>query len=285
MVRRIVLTSLSDSGMLREGFHGTVGLRPLLAHERRILLLGKIKDFFANQKERKIQKNLSIIANPKAIKEERSAALDFIGSFEDPAIAVPGLLKRFNYSLEHGINDTREKEKAMAGVLNQKEKALPFIVEHIAGTDRIAWPLKILYQVGSDEEVVEALKKSLRFDDVSFDQAAVDKNYDILCYLRDHKLPNYTDKLAHFLVDPDERVRFAAVEALIEQVDPKIPSLVEHFLLDETSENRRIRKSVVDAFVKFGWTVAHREAFDSELVYEGVFLTKDNRLEDRSRAQ
>ena len=87
------------------------------------------------------------------------------------------------------------------------------------------------------------------------------------------------------MADPDERVRFAAVEALIEQKDSNIPELLERFLSDESSENRRIRKSVVDAFVRQGWGIKNTDVFSSELVVEGVFLTKNNTLEARSGAR
>ena len=37
--------------------------------------------------------------------------------------AVKSLLQRFDYSLEHGIRDTREKETAMKGILRFEKSA------------------------------------------------------------------------------------------------------------------------------------------------------------------
>jgi hypothetical protein len=244
-------------------------------------VISKIREFFAGQKSKKIDKNIALVKNPKAIKDDRWAALNYFSDFEDASVAVPALLLRFNFSLEHGINDTREKELAMEGILKHKDQALPFVTKHLNETDRIAWPLKILYKIGTEEQIVETLKGALKFGDVSFDRSAVDKNYDILCYLREHKLPGYTGKIGHYLTDPDERVRFAAVEVLIEQADQSIPALLERFISDESSENRRIRKSVIDAFASRKWKLARPEVFSSELITDGVFLTKDATIEVR----
>ncbi|MEZ4743617.1 MAG: hypothetical protein R3B45_14425 [Bdellovibrionota bacterium] len=65
-----------------------------------------------NRQEKKVAKNLKTILNPKAIKEERTAAIDYFCNMKNDEIAVPALLKRFEYSLEHGINDSREKKHA-----------------------------------------------------------------------------------------------------------------------------------------------------------------------------
>ena len=76
-------------------------------------ILNSIKEYFRDREQKKIERNLAIIKNPKAIRDERWAALEFIGSLEDPEVAVLGLMQRYSFSLEHGINDTKEKELLM----------------------------------------------------------------------------------------------------------------------------------------------------------------------------
>ena len=62
-----------------------------------------ISEFFGNIKkkrfERAVAKNKKLISNPKAVKEERVAALEYFGEIDEAEIAVPALLQRFNYSL------------------------------------------------------------------------------------------------------------------------------------------------------------------------------------------
>lgn len=239
------------------------------------LLGGKARD------ERRIQKALTLVKNAKAIREDRVAAIDYFKNLGDMQIAVPALLQRFEYSIEHGINDTREKESAMDGIVAYGQDALPLVKEHLITTNRIAWPIKILKALGHEEQVIEILKSALDFGDVAFDQIKVDKNYDILCYLRDYKLPGFTEKLAHFLVDHDERVRFACAEVLVDQDDPQVPELLERFIGDSSPDNTRIRQAVVEAFLRHQWPLKHPERFPDRRIVEGLIVNANNRLEIR----
>ncbi len=244
-------------------------------------MLKKWREYNESRRRKKNERSAAAIKNSKAIKEDRWAAIEYMKGLDEIEIAVPALLKRFDYSLENGITDVREKEMAYDGIVRYGNAALPFVQEHLRSSDHIAWPIKLLTQIGNEESLAESLKAALNFEDVAFDQAAVDKNYDVLCYLRDHQLPGFIGKIAHFLNDPDERVRFAAVEVLIEQKDPQVPRLVEHFIGDESSENRRIRQSVVEAFAQHGWKLANPEKLAPGLIVDGVVLTKDQTLEKR----
>ena len=217
----------------------------------------KIKDYFANRTANKIEKAGKLVKNSKAIREDRWGAIEYLKEIDDPDRAIPALLQRFEFSLEHGINDTREKELALEGIVKYSDLALPFLKLHLSATTRIAWPIKALKSLGKEDLVVEALKAALNFGDISFDQSAVDKNYDVLCYLRDYKLSGFTDQLTHFLVDPDERVRFAAVELILEQNEQRTSPALERFLIDDSSENRRLRQAVSQAFVERKWPVTN----------------------------
>ena len=238
-----------------------------------------LKSYFANRAQNKIARYTKLVKNPKAIKEDRQAALEYFISHKDPIVAVPALLERFEYSLEHGINDTREKESALNGIVKHKDAAIPIIQAQLLRTTKIAWPIKALNSIGQESLVIETLKTALNFTDVAFDQAQVDKNYDILCYMRDFKVPGFHKELAHFLQDSDERVRFAAIEALLEQGDDDIPAIVEPFLVDETNENRRIRQGVLDAFLTKKWKLKQKDRFANGHVVGNIFVNSHGILE------
>ncbi len=243
---------------------------------------GKIKDFNHSRKEKKIEKNIKIIKNAKAIRDDRLAALNFFKYLDDPQIATQALLQRFEYSLEHGINDSREKELALEGIVRHKEDVVPTVKEHLKQTNKIAWPIKILNKVSSEEVVAETLRGALNYGDVSFDQHIVDKNYDVLCYLADYQIEGLADQVKHFLNDPDERVRFATVEVLVRQNDDGIQNLLEDFLLDSSAENRRIRMTVIEAYIAKGWAVSNPKDYSEGPLVEGVFVTKSGKLERRN---
>ena len=238
-------------------------------------------DFRQGRQEKSIAKYTKVIKNPKAMKEDRWAALEYFKGLDDAPVSTESLLQRFEYSLEHGINDTREKDIAMEGITRHGQKSLPTIENHLKKTSRIAWPIKALAAIADEQKIVAILLGLLNFGDISFDRDLVDKNYDVLCYLRDYKFSGAAERLGHFLKDPDERVRFAAVEVLVEQDDKEIPSIVEHFLADESAENRRIRRSVIDAFVKHGWQLKNPDRFATGVVDQGIFVNKKGTLEQR----
>lgn len=242
-------------------------------------LFAKFKSYRDNQNHKKTEKAQKLIKNPKAAREDRWGALQFMAEYDDVAAAVPILLQRFEYSLEHGINDTKEKELAMKGIIAHGAKALPYLREHLTKTTRIAWPIKILKDIADDKVVVETLRAALDFKDVSFDQSAVDKNYDILCYLRDYNVPGLLNDLKHFLNDPDERVRFAAVEAIIEQDDPGVAHVLEPFLVDHSPENRRIKLAAITAFLKHHWKVQDPVKFNGLQIEPGIVLNPVGGLE------
>ena len=240
-------------------------------------------DFFKGSKgpsDSKIAKSAEIVKNPKAIRDDRVAAIDFLAEdVADPAKAVPPLLLRFEYSLEHGINDTREKEAVMAGIIRHQDAALPFVLEYLKTTTRIAWPIKILKALGnSDDHVVDCLLSVLNYNDVSFDQAQTDKNYDILCHLADYKKAGLAEKTLHFRKDPDERVRYAQAEVLTEQDFNEVSALLEEILADETPDNSRIRQTVIRKYLENGWTVGNPNHFPNRQVIGPVFINQENKL-------
>lgn len=247
-------------------------------------MIARIKKYFQERKKNKSAKLARMIKNKMALREDRQAALEFFQDGTDLETTIPALLARFEYSLEHGINDTREKELAMKGIVHFGKEAIPLIKEHLQNTHRIAWPLKILEKICDQEsEIVDVLLSALNFGDVVFDQAIVDKNYDLLCHLSGHKRAGLSAKVIHFIKDADERVRFAAAEVLAAQDDQSVASSLEPFLFDDSSENRRIRKSVMDAFIRNHWKVhSVPEGHNPSVpIIDGIFLDKEGFLGSR----
>lgn len=246
-------------------------------------LLSKYKSWRQAQQENQLAKAAKTAKNPKAIREDRWAALETLCHIEEPEKAIPALLQRFEFAIENGISDSREKDLAMGGITRFGDRAVPMVMSHLTDTTRIAWPIKILRTIGDDALVLEGLKKALNLGDTTFDQAQTDKNYDLLCHLVEFKLGSFAPELKRFLGDPDERVRFAAAEVLIEQNDPTVVPMLEVFLMDETVENIRIRQAVLRAFVERRWILTRPDLIPGGEVIPGVFVTGDKTLAVRGQ--
>jgi hypothetical protein len=236
------------------------------------------RTFNEKREKRSIAKNLKTIKNPKAIKDDRALAIDFFCNFKDPKIAIPALLQRFEYSLDHGINDSREKESTLKGIVSFGDKGKEIIEEHILSTLKIAWPLKIYEQLASEKELLDLLLSCLDYSEVDFDHNKLDKNYDILCRLRDFKITGEAQKVTHFLKQHDERLRFAAIELLLGQEDDDITKDLEKFIFDTSSENIRIRQAIIEKFIKENRKISNKKAVKFGPLTGGYILAEDYRI-------
>jgi hypothetical protein len=244
-------------------------------------LLNKFKKIREKSRQRTIQKQAKLVNNSKAIKEERLAAIEFFSNLNDATIAVPNLLARFKYSLEHSINDSREKENALAGIINFGEKAIPFLRENILKSEQIAWPVKVLEKIGTQDDIKTILWDCLDLEDVSLDSKKIDKNYDILCYLRDFKLPNSGENLLFMLDVHDERIRFATTEILLKQNEESIYRTLEKFITDEKTENTRIRQAILKHFAEIKRKIYDKTSLKIGPLIGNYFLAEDYKIKIR----
>ncbi len=239
--------------------------------------MGLFSNWGQNKQEKnkkRYEKMAKTVANRQLIKEERMAAIEYLASENEADEAVTALLGRFTFSLEHGIQDEREKNKAFEGILRHEEAAIEPVTRYLKEAENIAWPAKILAKLVDEDRMIELFKSCLDFEDTSFDLKSTDRNYDVLSYLRDYSVPNYKDKIAHFLTNHDEKVRFAAAECLIEQKYDGITSMLEKFVADTSSENIRIREVVLEYFVDNNLPISEPEKFEDGQVTNSIRVDK-----------
>lgn len=235
-------------------------------------------------KDRSIANNRKTALNRKTMHEERKAAIEFFCHLNQVEIVVPVLLERLCFSVDHGINDEREKEVAKNGILNFGEKSLPFVKEQLKNTTNIAWPVKIILKISSEKDLIDTLKSCLEYGDIEFDKDKIDKNEQILSYLQDYQLEDSGESLIHFLEAHNERVRFATVEAILSQKQESlIRNSLEHLMSDKSSENNRIRQKIADFYWQQGWPLEDKNNLEpEELLDIGFSISKTKHLEKKT---
>ena len=119
---------------------------------------------------------------------------------------------------------------------------------------------------------------NMSVEEVESDQKVVDKNYDILCYLRDFKLTDRGMKFLHFLKEHDERLRFAATEALLEQDSEEVYIELEKYLTDDSSENIRLLQAIAHKFIELNRPLSNRDLFEVGPLAPGLSVGKDYTL-------
>ena len=239
-------------------------------------LMGRWLEKWRTYQQKKHQGRLEsyekLIRKVNVHKQERRAAIQFFGNFDDDIeFSLRALLKRFDFSDDNSIIDGKEKEAALRGITSKGEAAIPIIKEYLKTKDHIAWPLKALLKLSDEKTVVQSLEESLDFSQVDFEQHKVEKNYDILCHLMDYDTPCDLEKIAHFLEAKDERVRYAATELLTDRGDEKVLPKLEPFVYDESAENRRLRTTILDAYVDRSWRLKDKLQF-SKLELDGFHI-------------
>jgi hypothetical protein len=181
-------------------------------------------------------------------RQEAIGALAAMGS----ADAVGALLRRFTFVVDPSMTDQEEKDLAFNGVLRAGRDAIEPIRAFVAKAESLAWPMKVIKEILSEEEYVEELVLWLSRWDVEYAKF-IDPKIQILVALEEVHGPQVRTAAERFLLDVNEVARFHAVGATLAQDDPEAIGPLLDCLLDE--ESLRVKHRIVDGFVARGWTV------------------------------
>jgi hypothetical protein len=151
-------------------------------------------------------------------KEQRLEAIESLQGVV-AEYSVPQLLKRFEISVDSGLQDNKEKEQCLKLIVEHGEKSKPFIKEVLSKQRKISWAIKIAEKIFSYDEYVNLLLVNLVAHMEVFDETSLERNEEILLALKDIKQSNekVVEKVSEFLKSRDDNVRMAALECLEEQ--------------------------------------------------------------------
>jgi HEAT repeat protein len=194
---------------------------------------------------------------------DRQEAIQALADMGTPD-AVTGLLKRFTFHMDPSITDQEEKESAFRGVLRAGKDAVEPVRAFAAKAESLAWPMKILKEIVSEDEYLKELLRWLARWDTEYSKF-VDPKVQLLAALEEHKDPAIRAAVEPFLEDVNEPARFHAAGALLAQEDDGAIGPLAHILGDE--ESVRVRNRVAEGLAARGWAVPvdEREAVSKGL--------------------
>lgn len=166
--------------------------------------------------------------------------------------AVEALLRRFTFQTDPSITDQEEKEEAFRGILRAGKDAIEPVRAFVAKAESIAWPMRILKEILSEDELVEELIVWLSRWDTEYSKFDEPK-LQILAALEDYRHEKIRAAVEPFFKDFNEPARFNAVATTFAQKDPEAVRPVIDLLLDE--ESVRIRAKVAEGFHSLGWEI------------------------------
>jgi hypothetical protein len=191
-------------------------------------------------------------ADKRAQAPDRWQSLRALGEMKS-AEAVEALLQRFTFRIDPSITDQEEKDLAMHGIVSSGEVAVEPVRAFMRQSASIAWPVKMLQQLVSAEELVGDLLALLSEMSTDYERDP-QRKIDVIMQLEDHRDARIRDAVQRFLEDANETVRFHAVQTLAGQAE--IDEAREAFLaLFTREESVRVRVRILDVCVERGWTV------------------------------
>jgi hypothetical protein len=223
----------------------------------------------------------NVAADKRAQNYDRQEAIQQLAAM-GTADAAAALLRRFTFIMDPSITDQEEKEAAFAGIVRAGREAIEPIRAFVAKAESLAWPMRVIKDIVSEEEFVDELLLWLSKWDTEYAKF-IDPKVQILVALeerRSEQASKVRAEVERFLLDVNEVARFHAVGAMFAQEEPEaIPALLECLVSEESV---RVKHRILDGFLARGWSVPEetREAVRKALP-SGTTVDADGHVKKR----
>lgn len=220
--------------------------------------MGLLSIFGKKSPEDIAKKHAARVADKRGYAPDRWESIRTLSELAHPD-AAKVLLQRFTFRTDPSITDQEEKELAFRGIVAAGEAAVPHIVTFLETSESATWPVKMLTAMLPEARVADEIVRALDATEPSYTKDP-QRKIQLLMELESRKSETALAAAARFLEDPNEGVRFHAVQGIGAQADlsPALDRL--HQLYDE-EESARIRSVILDAFIAhdhgFGADSAH----------------------------
>ena len=222
-----------------------------------------------------LAKHVARVANKRAQKHERWESIQVLAS-DGSDEALRALLTRFSIRVDPSITDGEEKNAAFLGVVQNGEAALAPVRDCLASSETLAWPLKILKEIQSEDEVTTILLELLATMDTEYERDP-QKKIDVIASLEERRDPRIVEAVTRFLEDMNETVRFYTVGAILaqEEADSALDALTNALLSEESV---RVRIRMLDGYVEHGWTLGGAKDEATKRMPTGYSLGKQGEV-------
>ncbi len=199
-----------------------------------------------------LKKHASRVANKRAQASDRWESILALSSMES-AEGVEALLVRFSFRVDPSITDQEEKDAVFQGIIGAGEVAEAPVRQYMAQTESIAWPLKILRRLLSDDQVTDTLLSLLEGMDTEYERDP-QKKISVLVDLEERRDERIAEAALPFIEDINETARFHAVAAVLAQEgSASYAARFSEIFLGE--ESNRVRARILDGFIAQGMTL------------------------------
>jgi len=225
-----------------------------------------------------INKHVARVANRRAQQHERWESIQVLAS-DGSEEALRALLTRFTIRVDPSITDGEEKNATFHGIVKNGDAAIGPVRDFLEVADTLAWPLKILKELQSEEEVTGTLLELLSKMDTEYARDP-QKKIDVLANFEERKDPRIVQAVTRFLDDMNETVRFHAVCAIFVQDEAQdaADALTKALLAEESV---RVRMMILDGFVERDWRISESKDEAAKKLPPGYSLGKKGEVRKR----
>jgi hypothetical protein len=147
------------------------------------------------------------------IKDQRLEAIEGL-YLMSPEVRAPQLIRRFKISIDHAIQDKKEKERIQEILIETPEASREPVKHALKTYPQIGSLIGIAQKVFSEDEYVDLLIEEVNPEFVSFDDDVQEKNSQILLALKETKNPKALSVVEMFLYSRDENLRASSLDLL-----------------------------------------------------------------------
>lgn len=156
--------------------------------------------------------------------------------------------KRFSFTSLKLSDDEQEKAWVVSALTTKGESALPALRAYMKSASTVAYPLRVLENVGSKDRILDVIDDLLSDEEPGYTRDTA-KRISYIDWLGEWEAASdaeVTSRVVPYVADFDEEVRFAAVEALSMRATEDAAEPLVTALLREEEESDRLRVRIAE---------------------------------------
>jgi hypothetical protein len=235
-------------------------------------------------KERALKRAIDKATNKLAQHQDRWAAMDKLaknGSEE----ALYALFKRFSFAYDKSVEDEQEKQWAVDTLVAKGEAVLGPMRKFMYEATSIAYPLEILGRVAKRDKVLEVVDDLMEREEPGYSRDPA-KKQQLIGWLAEWKSGSDEDvasRVAPYLEDFDEGVRFAVTEALDQRPHEVAAGHLVKALVNPEEESGRLKVRIAEVLAAHDMPLGDHKSEVAELLKADLdgFQMKHDKLHKR----
>lgn len=212
-------------------------------------------------KEKSLQRTIERATNKLAQQADRFPALERLledGSDE----ALFGLCRRFAVTSMKLVEDEQEKAWVVDGLVSKGAQALPALRRFIKSAEALSFPLRVLERIADKAVALQVVDEVLAGEQPGYVRHP-ERRIDLLRWLSEWPAATSAEvasRLAPYLADFDENVRFVAVEGLGHHDVAEISAALLSAMVRPDEESGRIRRRLMEVLADKQVAVGEHQA-------------------------